>query len=449
MLNFLKIMTEHNIEDVALENILNAKLAQMISCRGVKFRQFRHSKPQSVCYMAMCFLSSGSFKSLTPKLINEHLIPFIKYDVEKKIDYYKNQYYELNCQKSGDKKADKENEKIVNEYLNTIDSRYDLDIGNATFTGLYKIAEQIAKIGTGAISLCIDEFADFISSVVAGDLSNKELYESFKGLSDGDIMPKKIAGEIRHNIDNMPVSVYLATDYTRLKEPKINQYFIASLQSGFARRCFVYISNGKDKNKSNWREKAKALEQVQDIQEYLKNIYYAIPENIIYDFSDDAQNLIQKYKDKCTDEFNKLREKNLILATEIEGSFWKITKLAVIKHTLNNPINPLIGVESVQEAINFYERLKPCLKIVLETKEDSPEDKLKQWILGQDEPFKSGDIKKLGLVKSRGFKLWLEDVIYDIAEDIKIEKGWSLVDYNGFGGNSKAYQLIKKGKKDV
>src|SRR5574344_2848369 len=89
IIKLLKVMTNNDIEDVALQNILNGKLTQLIASKNVMFKQYSHSKPMPLGYQSFTFLSSGTGKDETIRQIDNALMPFLKDKLESVIDKYK------------------------------------------------------------------------------------------------------------------------------------------------------------------------------------------------------------------------------------------------------------------------------------------------------------------------------------------------------------------------
>ena len=443
-------MTNKNIEKIALEGFLLTKMSQLVCSRGVTFRQYAYSKPTPPNVYFMGFLPSGSGKNLAVDLINDYLIPFLKPDIDKQIDDWKNQYFEEKCQPTGDKKIDRENEKQANEDLKRI-GKYNLDVANATFQGVYSMATQVDATKSGCINILISEFGDFIDSINAGDQNRKELFESLKDMSDCKIRPRIIAGEARQNLDNIPITALLLSDFERLLDEKNNRYFKKMLQTGFSRRCFLYISKEKDKNKPiGFEEREHAQKRAFNLREDLERIYNRIPQGHTYELNNAAKQMIEDYHSECIDEFNKLKSNNIILASDIESSFWKITKLAVVKHVIDCPEETMVKERYIKEAIEFYKKIQPCLSYVLDKKAETVIDLLKKylltWISNGGAPLKRKDIFNQGFVKDyQKFAKWFDDVTPTIFDEIREETGYIISDYTGFGGNTKAIQVYKKG----
>ena len=122
MIDFLSVMTNYDIEPVALQNILNAKLTQLIGSKNLTFKQYSHSKPTALGYECLTLLNSGTGKDETIRQIDNALMPFLKEKLEKVIDSYKMELQSELYAKAAqlDTKAKREAEKQAEEQLNKI-----------------------------------------------------------------------------------------------------------------------------------------------------------------------------------------------------------------------------------------------------------------------------------------------------------------------------------------
>src|SRR5574344_695147 len=269
MIQFLKVMTNNDIEDVALQNILNGKLTQLIGSKNVRFKQYSHSKPMPLGYECFCFLGSGSGKDETIRQIDNALMPFLKDKLESVIDRYKQELQSELYAKAAqlDGKARKEAEKQAEEQLSKIRA-CNINISDATMTGIYYEAEQISKTGYGALCIKLTEFGDMVDAAISGDANAKELLGKLKDMADGSIEPKIIAGEVRKNIYGISFIAIMCCDYGSLLKPKSRAYLENYLSSGIARRAFTYIpTEQKDINKpTSWQEREKAPTTAIDIR---------------------------------------------------------------------------------------------------------------------------------------------------------------------------------------
>ena len=158
-----------DIDDIALVNVLNAKLANMITQTGVNFKQYDNSKPAVLSYYGINFMISGSSKDYSIDCINNYLIPFVEEELKVRIEDYKEQYYEEKMATAYTKSQKAQVEKEVN---NIRVANYELH--NPNVTGLYKEAEQISKIKFGSLFIRIGEFGDYLENIVGNNNSSKK-----------------------------------------------------------------------------------------------------------------------------------------------------------------------------------------------------------------------------------------------------------------------------------
>ena len=118
--NFLNIMTDNNLSELALMNVANAKLTYMLSIGGAKFRQYTNSNDIILSYYGMSFLPSGSGKDYVLNLFNQYLIPFIPNYMEDVIKEYKEDFEQQEEYKIRqlDKKAQKQAEYELQQKIN-------------------------------------------------------------------------------------------------------------------------------------------------------------------------------------------------------------------------------------------------------------------------------------------------------------------------------------------
>ena len=207
-----------DVDKIALVNVLNAKLANMITQTGVNFKQYSNSKPAVLSYYGINFMISGSSKDYSVDCINNYLIPFVEEEIKNKIEKYKKDYYEEHIALAKTKTQEKQVEKEVDSIRV---ANYELH--NPNCTGLYKEAEQIAKMKFGSLFIRIGEFGDYLDSIIGNNNpSKKELYQKLKEIYEGTIAPSIIAGDGKREVlKNIPVQVLIYTDYENLYDEKI------------------------------------------------------------------------------------------------------------------------------------------------------------------------------------------------------------------------------------
>ena len=403
MIETLRTITEGRIEDIALENMVNAKLCQLIATKNVRFKQNANSDPTPLGYYSFCFIPSGFGKDKAVRFIDKNFMPFLKDKITKMIDRYKQELQSRLYAEAAqlETKARKEAEKQAEEQLKQIRA-CNINIADATFTALYYEAEKIEKIGYGAVCIKIMELGDYIKDATKGDGTAKELLPKLKNISDGNFDPRLTRTDAdRHEIDGIATIGLFCCDFNSVRSGKTNEYLIDLLDGGMGRRSFTYFYDKNTELKKiemDWKQEEKAYQNAKEIATWLEDVFDKIPMNMVCVFSKESKDLLGSFKKECIDEQEKYMFTEEILAKAYGGAYWITTKLAVIKSVIKNPTNPIIEVKYVEEAINFYRRIKPYLSMALKEKPPSEVDKLNtfmlQWAKKAKKPIKSEEIRK-------------------------------------------------------
>lgn len=434
-----------DVDKVALINVLNAKLCNMITQTGVNFKQYSNSKPAVLSYYGINFMNSGTSKDYSVDCVNNYLIPFVEEALKDKIEQYKEEYYELHMSNATTKAQQRQVEKEVE---NIRVANYELH--NPNCTGLYKEAEQIAKIKFGSLFIRIGEFGDYLDSIVGNNNSSKkELYQKLKEIYEGTIAPSVIAGDGKREVlKNIPVQVLIYTDFDNLYNERIKQYYIGSMKTGQARRCFTYMP--LDKNRKigypvHPEIKNEAIYELLALQKEYKVIFDALNrlEDKTFYLSGDAQEYLYDYNCRCIDYFNESKD-DIIIRLEKKESFWKITKLAVVYGILDDPTCRTIKQKHVEMAESFYTLIEPSLKTVLSEREKTVVEKFAEFIFNKC--FENGfvtrtDLRKTNWIK-KNFAKEFEKMLPEIEDELKEVYKCYLLDYEG-GKNSKGLQIRK------
>lgn len=424
--NFLNIMMDGNWSEPALINVVNAKLTYMLSLGGAKFRQYTNGNDIILSYYGINFLPSGWGKDRVPNLINQNLINFTQDYMERVIKDYKEEYeqqeeYKIRqLDKKQQKQAEFELQQKINNfrYLNT-------EIHDATVLGLYADAEIISRIGKGSLFLRIEELGDYIDGITTGNKQKKELFEKLKEISDGRFTATTISGDNkRRTLNNIPVSALLYSDFENFKTTRNREYLNKMLRTGISRRSFIFMEEIKPVNQAiPSHEKQRTLTEAQQLSEEIRNIFNNIQPNS-YLMSEEAHARIDKYKNECIDKYNEeVAQKNItIQGLDIKESWWKILKLGVVYHILNEPHNILIRASDIEEAIDFYSNICNSFKILKDTHADSAADKMIKYIIEREETtIKMGDLRSQRFVGDVQFKKWFDEIISDVQEKLRSE----------------------------
>lgn len=424
--NFLNTMTDNNMSELALINVTNSKLTYLLSMGGAKFKQYTNGNDIILSYYGMSFLPSGSGKDYVLNLFNNYLIPFVPGYMEKVIKDYKEEFeaqeeYKI---RQLDKKQQKQAEYDLQQKINNF--RYlNTEIHDATVLGLYSDAEIIDRLGQGALFLRIEELGDYIDGITTGNKQKKELFEKLKEISDGRFSATTISGDNkRKTLNNIPVSAMLYSDFENFKTTRNREYLNKMLRTGISRRSFIFMEEIKPVNKAiDFMEKQQAIVEAQQLSAELKSIFTNIAGKS-YLLSEEAHRTIDAYKNQCIDAYNEeVAQKNItIQGLDIKESWWKILKLGVVYHILNDPTNILVSSRDILEAIDFYREICNSFKILKDTHADTAVEKMIKYIIERDDcNIKMGDLRSQRFVNDVQFKKWFEEVIADVQEKLRTE----------------------------
>lgn len=424
--NFLNTMTDNNMSELALINVTNSKLTYLLSMGGAKFKQYTNGNDIILSYYGMSFLPSGSGKDYVLNLFNNYLIPFVPGYMEKVIKDYKEEFeaqeeYKI---RQLDKKQQKQAEYDLQQKINNF--RYlNTEIHDATVLGLYSDAEIIDRLGQGALFLRIEELGDYIDGITTGNKQKKELFEKLKEISDGRFSATTISGDNkRKTLNNIPVSAMLYSDFENFKTTRNREYLNKMLRTGISRRSFIFMEEIKPVNKAiDFMEKQQAIVEAQQLSAELKSIFTNIAGKS-YLLSEEAHRTIDSYKNQCIDAYNEeVAQKNItIQGLDIKESWWKILKLGVVYHILNDPTNILVSSRDILEAIDFYREICNSFKILKDTHADTAVEKMIKYIIERDDcNIKMGDLRSQRFVNDVQFKKWFEEVIADVQEKLRTE----------------------------
>lgn len=427
-LEVLRVLTNRNVEDIALQNMLNAKLANMVCLKGCAFKQFANSKPSTVSYYAMNFMNSGARKDYSIDSINNYLLGFVKPEIENKVENLRSEI-EQELEHIDPKKNKREYSKKESELDSIRVASFELE--NPNYSGLYSEAKQIARLNFGGIFIRISELGDYLSEIVGGDASKKKLYNSLKNIFEGKIAPNIIQGDnTRETLTNIPIQVVMYTDYENLFDRHVKDYYVKNLKTGMARRSFIYMpkeQTTKMNYPSRHEENEEAIYKAVEVCKKLENIYRQIRENTIYEFSEEAKDMLYEYQCRCIDSFNNSKDE-LILKIEKNESFWKCTKLAVIYSIIDNPLSTVVESKYVIMALDFYDEISYGLKSVINKREKTNCEKVADFFINHiGQSFTTMELRNAGIIGQNNFSDWWNkrggeaETIEELQEAYKID----------------------------
>lgn len=440
----LQIICDYKINDIAAMNILQAKLAYIMSFKNVKFQSIQNvGRFTPLAYYAFNFVPSGGTKNRLLTEIDTNILSFFN-DYLKK--YNDKRLEKLECQQILElqeltdkvairrKKAEQEQE--VKNFVHL-----KKEITNATQAKLYKSLEIIKDTDEGSIIIINSEFANYYEDAILNkDKMKKEFLDMMYNLYDGEFQGTDTVSTSRENITGIATSCIFLSDYKLLLEnEKLVNAFKSYLARGMARRSFIYFKKNENFYTKNiqypsYDEKTRAIDNLKIYQAKIKEIFDNISLNKEYFFNQEVNNEINNYKievSKKIAEFYKYTDvldiNSEILKLNLEHSTWKIIKLAVLYHILENPNSSFITVENFRQAVKFFNQTHTCLEEMLKDKIASDYENLYNYfVLNRNKFISKMNLRKEKFVSNREFKTWFEEALISINE-IAEQKGFNFV----------------------
>lgn len=440
----LQVLCDYKINETATLNILQAKLSYIFGFKDCKFQSIQNLndfKPLS--YYAFNFIPSGGIKNNLLSIINKNLLNFFNNYINEYNQKQKEKIetdWILKLQEIEDKVELRRKKAECEAELNRFCGLYN-ELTNATQSRLYTSLKLIDTANEGSINIVNTEFANFYEEAILDkDTFKKEFLNMLYDLYDGEFKTIDTTGTPRQSLYNIPTTCIFLSDYKLILEnEKLSNSFKSYLARGMARRSFIYCK--KDENfflqnikYPSYDEKMQAIENLKVYANQLENIFNQISIGKEYYFNQDTNNAINDYKVSLDEKIAKFYQYNdyLDLNTEIiklnlEHSTWKIIKLAVIYHILENPTNSFVTVENFQKAINFFNKTHNCLKDLLTKKNVNDYDNLYNFLVKHRNEFVSKMVlRNEKFVSNRDFKFWFDDAL-DNVNLICETKGFKLV----------------------
>lgn len=435
----LKIVLDNKIEEQAIENIFYAKFCHALQLKNIKFTSINNLRNSAyLSYYAINFINSGGAKNTTLDNIDNCLLSFVE-DEEKKI---KNQIKELIVQ---DEKELLLKNKDYNDECKKIENKYKkVEVVNfltngGTLASVYADGAIINDYNKGALFAEITEFADyFTSSVDNPKSSNNEFLNMLNNLYDSVLEPSNSAGTRRKKLKSLPFSLVFLSDLEEMLENKTNNKFKKRLKSGFARRVNFYIDKEVNYAKNppkrpTLQEKQEAYNNLDYLKCELKEIYDNLFFGCEFKFTNEANELIDEWKNLCEEECksfykytDRLDLEEKIKFLELQNSPWKIIKMSVIMQILMNEKTNMVTDKAVFKAIEFYKKCRDCLYQILSEKEITAEEKICNFFLNnQNKEFNLTVLKSKNFVNRDSFPNWIRNTIDEI-ETLLNEKGFKL-----------------------
>ena len=440
----LRLLCDYKVSNIAALNILQSKLTQILGFKNIKFESIQNiGRMMPLAYFAFNFVPSGGAKNRLLNEIDFHLLTFFNeylknYNSERLDKLEANQTLELS--KITDKVELRRKKMECDAEIKSF-TKLKKEVTNATQAKLYKSLEIIKDANAGSVMILNSEFANYYEDAILNkDKMKKEFLDMMYNLYDGEFQGTDTVSTSRENITNIPVACIFMSDYKLLLEnEKLTGAFKSYLARGMARRSFIYFKKNEnyytnDVEYANYDERNAAIDRLHQFAEKLKNTFNEIKDNKVYYFNQDANLEINRYKkeiDKKIKDFYKytniLTLNQEILKLNLEHSPWKIIKLAVLYHILENPTSTFVTVENFRKAVKFFNETHACLEEMLNDKLISDYDTFYNYLVENRNKFISKmDLRNQKFVPNREFKGWFDDALNNISEMCE-EKGFNLV----------------------
>ena len=445
IVNSVKVLCENKIDDLAVLNILQAKLVHAFALKDVKFISIQNvNRARPMAYYAFNFIPSGGMKNLPHDVIDDSLLTFVE-DYLKQYNYKRRN--ELECKQVMELQdiTDKvELRRKKQEQERELNALKDLprELPNATQASIYANLKIIKEVGNGSICIYNSEFCNFYEDAILNrDKNKKEFLDNLYDLYDGNYQGMDTVSTSRESIKDIPVSVIFLSDYKLLNEnEKLSSNYKSYLTRGMARRSYIYFKQNENYHlKKNiypsFDERQRATDNLKIFGDRLKQIFDNISDHKIYHFEMATNERINEYKREIDDriaEFykytNRLDINTEILKLNLEHSTWKIIKLAVLYHILDtNGQGSYVSVESFNKAVEFFNKMHNCLDLLLRDRMITDYDKLYNYLVANRNKWISKmELRSQNFVPAREFKTWLEDALLAISE-LAESKGFAIV----------------------
>ena len=277
----INILCDNMVDEVAIINMLNAKLMHLMSFKGIKFQSIENlERPMPPSYYAFNFVPSGGVKN---KLLMEidRLTPFYMdiinaYNEERYSELEKKHEQELYGLNASEEKALKKEQYLEKKAFKEL---Y-WTVGDATQASIYNSMDIIANNGYGSTFLENTEFANYFEDAFLNrDKNKKEFLDMLFNLWDGEFVGTNTMTTARKNIKGISVSAGFMSDYKLILEnSNLTRIFKSYCIRGMARRSWFYFSDKvnsyqKEYRMSTYEEKQNAIQELAIASKEIKEIY--------------------------------------------------------------------------------------------------------------------------------------------------------------------------------
>ena len=410
-----------NVSETCLLNVLNAKIAQMVTSKRIKFKEMDCQNPHTLNYYALNFISSGGGKDKIVNEIDDYLLKNSKiwFEGENRV-YIRDRTAQITKEakelfnNEGRQKAyiDAEKKKIRN-------IRFELE--QATSEGLYADCETLHHADYGCLFVKISELGLFLENATqAQQLFLTDLIKIY----DGKASLKSTKGESQSTeIQGIPCNILAYSDTNKLLQDKASEYLNRLLDTGLVRRCFITYLPDKPLLIHEDYEKAlsiqnEAYKQAKELQEELMSKFWKLKQNSELILTSGAYKAYYQYKIENMKTYNKLLSKtDDILLKEVRNRYWKALKLSVLIACIEHPKDTNIYPKDVEMAIYQTELFAKDFEQFNNAKPVTDTEKLFKFLLTNSGKWVTKqEIRKQRFVNNASFARWFGEQLEYIRE---------------------------------
>lgn len=449
---FLKPLNP-DVDDLALLNMVNLKLAQMVTMKRIKMKETQYQNPRMVNYYAINFADSGGGKDRPIDQLNDYLFSFLREDLEKKNKEWREQELNEFDIANMDIKGQKESQFLAlrkQKELSLRDVQFEFE--KATEPALFVDAKTLDSMQFGCMCVRISELGDCLYN----PLSSSDMMSCLKRVYEGTFLPTSLKSENKKSaIYNIPVNCIMYSDIDNIIGEKAGIALNTLFSTGLARRSFITFSPpkplelGKDPLAEREIENRAYYYGKYELMPKLKAIYDKLEINKEFILTDEAFKIYYNYKQNNKSKYNELLEaENKVMKKEVHGRFWKTLKLSTILAACNHPHSCLIQAEDVEQAISMSERFAESFSAFIGLKGENELDKLFNYLKSNKNIFVSRtEMRKQKFVPDNQFVRWLESCAEDIdnySADYNLAISYLDGNYPMYCLYDKRYQFVSK-----
>jgi hypothetical protein len=437
------------MSDSNLINILNTKLAQMVSFKRIRLKQTTNAKPKIINYYGLAFVPSGMGKDHTVDVIDDYLFTnFKSYFLQMEENLLSNQKKEI--EKEARLKfptSEKRQSDYIEKAIKMVRS-LPFEIKDGTPEGLNAGCLSYQKAGFGSVFVKIPELARYVKNPTQQqEHFLNVLMELYEGSASAKIT--KMETEMQ-SVSEIPCNCLFYSDSTELLSGSAQQFLSGIFDTALARRAnityqplqAISIINDPFEEEEMMDNAYRYGKEI--LKDKIFNIFTGLSQNAEFELTKEARLILHEYKQYNTDRYNgMLKTADDKLLKEINGRTWKTLKLAGLISAIEHPKTLLIEAQDVLYSIYQSELFAIDMQRFFKAKPKSDDDKLFAFLLeNKNNWITKNEIRNQNFVSKNNFKRWFDEVleyINQMAED----RGYMLKEESYYNNSGTRYKLVE------